>query len=226
MTYLSKEKNRFFEGDGSRNEAGENLEEFLIKYDPLAYKNPSCTVDTAVFTFDENRAHLKILLIRRKNHPSIGQWAIPGGFVEFDEDIEDAARRELEEETGVAGIVPVQVKTYGNPERDPRTRIITTLFVALVQETSIKPAAGDDARDAGLFDISLLDLGNNRYRLKLELAGKDISLTAVLKRTVTESGITPVIRHELTESDGIGMDHAVLIADAYTYLLDKIIADN
>ena len=99
MTYLSSEKNKYFKGDGSCNEEGKSLEEFLEEYDASLYKNPSSTVDTAVFTYKEDSDRLKILLIKRRNHPSIGQWAIPGGFVDFNEDIDDTARRELEEET-------------------------------------------------------------------------------------------------------------------------------
>ena len=226
MTYLSKEKNRFFEGDGSCNETGESLKEFLEKYDPRNYRNPSCTVDTAVFSFKENKDDLKILLIKRRNHPSIGQWAIPGGFVEFNEDIDDSAKRELEEETGVTGLVPVQVKSYGAPERDPRTRIITTLYVALVQENSIKPVAGDDAGEAELFNITLHDLGNSRYRLELYCSVCDICLYAILKRNVILGGLVPVVKHEIIESEGIALDHAMLITDAYLYLLDIIKGDH
>ena len=80
-----------------RNRAGQTLEEFLESYDPYKYKNPSCTTDAVVFSangkVDEELTGLKILLVKRSNHPSIGFWALPGGFVELRENLEDTARR-------------------------------------------------------------------------------------------------------------------------------------
>ena len=222
MTYLSKDKNFFFEGDGSINDAGESLAEFLDKYDPRDYMNPSSTVDMAVFTHNGDKKDLKILLIKRRNHPSIGQWAIPGGFVEFDEDIDAAAKRELEEETGVTDIVPAQVRTYGMPDRDPRTRIITTLYAGLVNESCINPVAGDDAGDAALFDISLSNMGNDIIRLELYCKERDIRALADLRRNVITGGIVPEVRHEIVNTEGIALDHAILITDAYLFLLNSI----
>ena len=219
MTYLSKDKNKYFEGDGSRNEDGLSFEEFLEDYDPKIYRNPSCTVDIAVFTYSQKNEGLKILLIKRKNHPSIGQWAIPGGFVEFDEDIDVTAKRELEEETGLKGLFPVQIRTYGEPDRDPRTRIVTTLYVALVNENDIAPEAGDDAGDAALFDVKLEEEGKNNYRLKLSCPERNLFLSAVLKKQANEKGLVPVTKYRMTASDGIGLDHGALIADAYEFVM-------
>jgi 8-oxo-dGTP diphosphatase len=70
--------------------------------------------------------HLRLLMIRRRNHPNIGMWALPGGFVELRENLEDAAKRELMEETGVENAPMIQLKTYGDYDRDPRWRVITT----------------------------------------------------------------------------------------------------
>ena len=219
MTYLSKDKNKYFEGDGSLNEDGLSLEEFLENYDPAIYRNPSSTVDTAVFTYSQKEEDLKILLIKRKNHPSIGQWAIPGGFVEFEEDIDVTAKRELEEETGLKGLFPVQVKTYGEPGRDPRTRIVTTLYAALVNENDISPKAGDDAGDAALFAINLEEEGDNLYRLRLSCTDRNLFLSAVLKKEVNEKGLVPITKYRMTKSDGIGLDHGALIADAYEFVM-------
>ena len=79
-----------------RNAKGETLQEFLDSYDDSLYRHPSNTVDMIVMTVEDGQ--LKVLLIRRKDHPWIGDWALPGGFVNFDEDLEQAALRELEEE--------------------------------------------------------------------------------------------------------------------------------
>ncbi len=222
MTYLNDEKNKYFAGDGSRNEEGKSLKEFLEEYDASLYKNPSSTVDTAVFTYKKDSDRFKILLVKRRNHPSIGQWAIPGGFVEFDEDIDLTARRELEEETGLTGIVPVQVKTYGSPDRDPRTRIVTTLYAALVEEGSINPMAGDDAAEAELFEIELKKISEDTYKLCLINSEKEISISADLTKSVITGGVIPVVKYEMTGSDGVALDHGVLIAEAYEFIKNVV----
>ena len=153
MKYLSEEQNKCFVGTGELNKAGDSLAVFLDKYDPDKYQNPCNTVDTLVFTKEDSQVK-RILLIKRGNHPCIGLWACPGGFVEFKENLYDAALRELQEETGLHDIEAEQLKSYGDYDRDPRTRIITTAFVALIDEGSQKAQAGDDAREAGWFDIS------------------------------------------------------------------------
>ena len=133
-----------FYGTGERNAAGQTLEEFLASYDPYKYKTPSCTTDAVVFSYRESRrdfSGLKLLLVRRSNHPSIGFWALPGGFVDLRENLEDAARRELEEETGVSGLPVEQFACYGDYDRDPRTRVITTAYMALVDEESVSVRA-------------------------------------------------------------------------------------
>lgn len=116
-----------FYGTGERNGKGQTLEEFLEEYDPYRYKNPCCTTDTVVFSYKDEQAlkegRLKILLVKRGNHPSIGCWALPGGFVNLRENLEDTARRELQEETGVSGLPVEQFACYGDYQRDPRARI-------------------------------------------------------------------------------------------------------
>ncbi len=137
-----------------RNERGETLKEFLTKYNPDKYKHPSTTVDMIVATVQDNS--LKVLLVKRKDHPFIGCWATPGGFVQFGEDIDQAAMRELYEETGLKeGIYFHQLYTFGKADRDPRTHVITTAYLTLVpHEVICQTMAGDDAADAQWFTVS------------------------------------------------------------------------
>ena len=92
--------------------------EFLAHYDVTKYERPSVTVDVVIFTVREN--DLKVLLVQRRDHPFKDKWAIPGGFVNMKESLEDGARRELEEETGVQDVYMEQLYTFGDPDRDPR----------------------------------------------------------------------------------------------------------
>ena len=120
-------------------------------YDVTQYERPSVTVDTVIFTL--RQSELQVLLVRRKHWPHEGIWAIPGGFVHMDESLEDAARRELAEETGVddPDIYLEQLYTFGDPGRDPRTRVITVSYFALICSDRLQLHADTDAADAAWF---------------------------------------------------------------------------
>jgi 8-oxo-dGTP diphosphatase len=98
----------------------------------------------------------RVLLIRRKNEPFAGMWAIPGGFVDMEETLEAAARRELLEETGVKADDLEQLHTFGDPGRDPRGRTISVVYLARVDPARIKPLAADDAAEVGWHDLAKL----------------------------------------------------------------------
>jgi len=104
------------------------------------------TVDVVIFTVQEGALH--VLLVRRGIEPFRGRWAIPGGFVLEAEPLEDAARRELAEETGVRDVYLEQLYTFGDPGRDPRGRVVTVAYYALVDRERVPLRAGSDAADA------------------------------------------------------------------------------
>jgi len=118
------------------------------------WPRPMVTVDAAVFGVFKNKA--KLLLINRKKEPFKGKWALPGGFVGIDEELEDAAARELAEETGLANIKLEQMHTFGKVGRDPRGRQITIAFMGIITKGQNKIKAGDDAAKARWFDIEKL----------------------------------------------------------------------
>lgn len=127
------------------------------------YPKPSVTVDGVVFGLDGLKTMetltLKILLIKRRNKPFKGRWALPGGFVDtMDESLEDAARRELEEETHIKGLFLEQLYTFGAPRRDPRGRVISVAYLALVDLTTLDVQSGSDAEDAQWIDVQSLPL--------------------------------------------------------------------
>jgi len=115
------------------------------------YPRPAVSADIAVFR--QEGQSLQILLIRRKNPPYQGKWALPGGFMEIDETLEETAARELEEETGLKNIDLKQFKTFSNLDRDPRTRVITTVFYGTVSAENSEATGGDDAEQAEWFSV-------------------------------------------------------------------------
>lgn len=118
------------------------------------YPRPALTVDCVVFGFEG--AGLQVLAIRRGIEPFLGSWALPGGFVRMDEDLESAARRELEEETGLRDVFLEQLYTFGAPDRDPRGRVVSVAWFALVRPDQ-HPAKGDtDASEAAWFEVGRL----------------------------------------------------------------------
>jgi len=145
-----------------------------------SHPRPSVTVDVVLFTFSEGE--LRTLLIQRAGSPFASQWALPGGFVRMDESLEDAAARELLEETGVRDVYLEQLYTFGDPGRDPRGRVITVVYFALLsadQAARMVVRGGDDAQDARWWNVDALpdlafdhkpivDYALQRLRWKLE----------------------------------------------------------
>jgi len=114
------------------------------------YARPAVTVDCIVFGLDGG---LKVLLIQRALEPFSGQWALPGGFAVVGENLEDAARRELSEETGLEGVFLEQLYTFSEPDRDPREHVVTVAYYALVNLTEHHIHASTDAKSAAWFEV-------------------------------------------------------------------------
>ncbi|MXZ01823.1 NUDIX hydrolase [Candidatus Poribacteria bacterium] len=111
------------------------------------YPRPSVTVDIVVFSGGVP----DVLLIQRKHPPFEGCWALPGGFIEMDESLETSARRELEEETGVTNVKLTEIGIFGDPFRDPRGRVITVAYTAVVEKSLLNIEPGSDASEAAWF---------------------------------------------------------------------------
>ncbi len=149
------------------------------------YPRPSVTVDVILFTLRDN--DLQVLLIKRRHPPYEGMWAIPGGFVGIDESLEEAALRELEEETGIRDVYLEQLYTFGDPDRDPRGRVITVAYFAVAPASAVHPRAGDDAGEARWWsmynlpplafdhaDILAYALQRLRYKLEYTAVGFEL----------------------------------------------------
>src|SRR5215467_5650883 len=125
-------------------------------YDVSKYERPSVTVDVLMMSLRQR--DLQILLIKRGSWPYEGMWAIPGGFINMDESLETAAKRELQEETGVQDVYLEQLYTFGDPGRDPRTRVITVVYFALLDSERLQVKAASDAANVGWFSVYALPL--------------------------------------------------------------------
>jgi len=118
------------------------------------YPRPAVSADIAVFR--QNTDKLQVLLILRKHPPFQGMWALPGGFMEIDETLEETASRELEEETGLKSVELKQFRTFSQVDRDPRKRVVTTVFYVTVPLENDAVKGGDDAEKAEWFDLDNL----------------------------------------------------------------------
>lgn len=141
------------------------------------FARPALTVDIVVFALDKE--DLQVMLIERDLKPFEGQWALPGGFVRIEETLEEAARRELEEETGLKDIYLEQLYTFGEVKRDPRDRVVTVAYYALVNLEGHDVHASTDARNAAWFPVNdlpelafdhteILEMAHERLRGKVQ----------------------------------------------------------
>lgn len=197
-----------------RDKKGLTEAEFLAAYDPSKWERPSVTVDMFCYC-RENRS---LLMVKRGGHPFIGKWALPGGFLEPDETAEQAVRRELMEETGVNADAIIQLRTFSEPHRDPRTRIVTVAYIAVLDRLP-DARAGDDAADAKWFALERnvterTDDGRNvTERGMITLRGEET--LEISFETVTQKGrltSDPVMK--VKQSERIAGDHGTIIAYA------------
>ena len=197
-----------------RDKKGLTEAEFLAAYDPSKWERPSVTVDMFCYC-RENRS---LLMVKRGGHPFIGKWALPGGFLEPDETAEQAVRRELAEETGVNADAIIQLRAFSDPQRDPRTRIVTVAYIAVLDRLP-DARAGDDAADAKWFALERnvterTDDGRNvTERGMITLRGEET--LEISFETVTQKGrltSDPVMK--VKQSERIAGDHGTIIAYA------------
>ena len=228
---------------GVINAAGLTELEFLAQYNGNKYEKPSVTADMVIFTINDEEQdnyrklpnkQLQLLMIKRGDHPCINQWALPGGFAHVNEDLDVTAYRELKEETNLDNIYMEQLYTWGEAERDPRTRVISTSFLALVNSESLKKLrAGDDASDAQWFTVKTRLIQEVRHihqngtitkenLVELMLINNDIELSArILITKIIEDNVTK-IEYQMIESKDIAFDHGKIIYYSLERLRNKV----
>ncbi|MBR4626398.1 MAG: NUDIX hydrolase [Ruminococcus sp.] len=199
--------------------------EFLENYRLEDYERPSVTADVAAFMIgsDDRTSYrhdpqnkLLILLIKRGGHPFKDMWALPGGFLQKGETIEQCALREIEEETGVAPSAIMPVGVFSAPDRDPRGWIISNAYVSVISEEAVSQIGMDDASDAQWFSVSFDRSENGEHHLRLTY--EDTVLEAVLAEEKVSFGRSTF---RIADSGNIAFDHAAIIASALSALRDE-----
>lgn len=222
-----------------RNAIGQEEKEFLSAYHPEKYERPSVTVDMVLLAIGNNEVDnyrklpekkLKVLLVKRKDHPFMGCWALPGVFATPKETLETAALRGLKKETGVDNIYLEQLYTVGTPNRDPRTWVITCAYMALVNQEKLEHL--DVSEEVAWFDISLKAVKEQKekkaekifieisYELKLK-KGNEILTASIVKKQCYKNG-TSRTEYQVLENNGLAFDHAHIITLAIERLRGKI----
>lgn len=204
--------------------------EFLKAYKPGDYSKPSVTVDNLIFTVEDNE--LKILLIKRKNHPDINTWALPGGFVECgnnSETAEEAAYRELKEETNLENIYMEQLYTWSDVNRDPRMRVMSVSFLALIDSSTQNVKAGDDAKDAAWFTIKKDFVGEDEdgiitYNMDLYNKEKNVTINAKIFDIPRRNGVLTSYKSNIVQvsDEALAFDHINIINMGIERLRNKV----
>jgi len=210
--------------------------EFLKAYNINEFERPSIATDIVVLASDNHNkqsihnAECFVLLIKRGEHPYMNDWALPGGFVRSTESIEQAAARELKEETGISGIFLRQLHVFSEPKRDPRGWVISSSFVASIDKNNVILQFGDDAIDAQFFRVRLSQEGENveycnpnfkTEKFSLELESDTKTLSATIEKQSKYLGLDSEDKYEIIESKGIAFDHAKIVLVALERLKNE-----
>lgn len=199
-------------------------EEFLKAYNSDDYEKLSLTTDILICSVsseeEENYRKLSkkffsILLVKRDTYPFKGKWCLPGGFVQIDEDLEDAPKRILENETNLRDIYLEQLYTYGSVDRDPRMRVVSTSYIALVDKNRLQDTL---APNASWFNISVLE---DEKEMQVTMDNGTENFSFVIAKTLKEM-TTDRYKYTIAKNEKLAFDHALVIAAGLSRLKNKI----
>ena len=199
--------------------------EFLKEYKAGDYDRPSVTADILVLGASADMRTLKILLVKRDEHPYLDRWALPGGFVHGDETAFQAAQRKLSNETGLEGVYLDQIYTFTRPDRDPRTRVMTIAYLALVSDTSDDmlrgvTCAGLGEDTGGVRDAAWFDLVIDQGSISFTNAERNVSIEYSIENKRFKNGR---IFYEnwvssLKSKEELAFDHIEIIIESFIKL--------
>lgn len=208
--------------------------QYLKDYNINDYDRPSVATDIVIFSIYEEAAKsqrkmaegkLSVLMIRRKEHPFAGCWALPGGFLRKDETIEECALRELREETGVADARLDLIGAFSRPGRDARGWIISNAFMAPVYRGATSIRGGDDAAEAVWYSLdAIYDNKASVWRLTLDSEEREEAVRLTVEVSM-KKGMHGIAEFETINSEGIAFDHSEIILKALLTLRKHLEAD-
>ncbi len=199
-------------------------EEFLKDYDASLYEKLSITADDIIFSIatKEQKNYRKldqkvfsVLLIKRNDFPFKGCWSLPGGFVGIKETIDEAAKRILKQKTNLENIYMEQLYTYSTVDRDPRMRVISTSYIALIDRSKLKDKL---SQDAAWFQIQYTE---TKDKVNVTLKNENEQIKFVVEKKLKEK-TTNQYDYVIKENGGLAFDHAMLIVSALQRLKNKI----
>ena len=199
-------------------------EEFLKDYNPKDFDLLSLTTDILIFSVSDwvqenyrklNKKYFSVLLVKRDTYPFKDKWCLPGGFIGIDEDLEDAAKRILKTEANIDDIYLEQLYTYGNPNRDPRMRVISTSYMALIDKNKLMNKISSNA---SWFNVMVLE---DKKSINVTLDNGEEVLKFKIKKTLREK-TTDRYKFEIEENDSLAFDHPLVIASGISRLKNKI----
>ena len=200
-------------------------EEFLKNYDPTKFERLSLTTDILVFSVSSEETEnyrktatkkMSVLMVKRDNYPFKDMWCLPGGFVGYNEELEDAPRRILKNETNVDNIYLEQLYTFGEVKRDPRMRIIATSYMALIDKNRLENQLSENSC---WFDITLYEEKDNIVDIVLDNGTETISFK--IKKTLREK-TTDRYDFTVAENKSVAFDHPLVILSGLERLKNKL----
>ncbi len=199
-------------------------EEFLNNYNPGEFDRPSLTTDILIVSVSDekqanyrksNKKYMSILLVKRDNYPFKDKWCLPGGFLAMDEDLEECPKRILARETNLHDIYLEQLYTFGSVNRDPRMRIISTSYMALIDKNRLQDKLSSNA---SWFNISYLD-SDNEVLVTLDNGTENFQFK--IKKTLKEH-TTDHYKFDIIENASLAFDHPLVIYSGIERLKNKI----
>ena len=197
--------------------------EFLQQYDPGAFERLSITADAVIFSIDTtiqttnyrklDDQKITVLLVKRKEHPYIGKWSLPGGFVGVSETLDDAVKRVIKDKTGLSGVYLEQLAAFGSPGRDPRMRVVSCTYLALLDRSKYLIKESSLVADSAWFDFSI-----GEKEITLANSGEEI----VIPFTKSEARNGKIIaRHYSATDGGLAFDHGNILLQAIIRLREQ-----